>query len=213
MAKAEKAGIEELARGDGWSPVRMHFDVQSFGVNAWTAKEAGNRLIGEHDELPSGHEELYLITAGRATFTVDGEEIDAGPGTVVFVADPALKRGAIAQDAGTTVFAVGGKPGEAYKPRAWETNALVFPLFERGELAEAKQILNEALGRYDDREGLLYNLACAEAQLGETDQAFEHLAAALAGRPDLVDLARGDDDLSPLREDPRFAEFVPATVS
>jgi tetratricopeptide (TPR) repeat protein len=212
MANAQTSRIEELARDDGWSPVRMHFDVQSFGVNAWTAKDAGDRLIGEHDEIPSGHEELYLITAGRATFTVDGEEIDAGPGTVVFVSDPALKRGAIAQDAGTTVFAVGGKPGEAYKPRAWETNALVFPLFERGELDEAKEILNEALGRYDDREGLLYNLACAEARLGEADQAFEHLAAALAGRPDLADLARGDDDLAPLRDDPRFVELVPAVT-
>lgn len=212
MAKAVSSRIEELARDDGWSPVRMHFDVQSFGVNAWTAKEAGGRLIAEHDEVPSGHEELYLITTGRATFTVDGDEIDAGPGTVVFVSDPSLKRGAIAQDAGTTVFAVGGKPGTAYKPRSWETNALVFPLFERGELAEAKQILNEALGRYDDRDGLLYNLACAEARLGETDQAFEHLAAAIAGRPDLAELARDDDDLAALRDDPRFAEFVPATV-
>ncbi len=212
MSQGRTARIEELARGDGWSPLRMHFDVQSFGVNAWTASEAGSRLIGEHDEIPSGHEELYLITAGRATFMVDGDEIDAGPGTVVFVADPAVKRSAIAQDAGTTVFAVGGKPGEAYKPRAWETNALVLPLFERGELAEAKQMLNEALGRYDDREALLYNLACAEARLGEIDPALEHLATALAGRPDLADLARGDDDLAPLREDPRFAAIVPAAV-
>ena len=212
MAHAQTARIEELARDDGWSPVRMHFDVQSFGVNAWTATEAGGRLIGEHDEIPSGHEELYLITAGRATFTVGGEEINAGPGSVVFVADPAVKRSAIAQDAGTTVFAVGGKPGEAYKPRSWEANAQVLPLFASGELAEAKEMLNEALGRYDDREGLLYNLACAEARLGETDQAFEHLATALAGRQDYVDLARGDDDLAPLRDDPRFAELVPAAV-
>lgn len=188
----------------------MHFEVQSFGVNAWTAAEAGARLIGEHGEIPSGHEELYLVTAGRATFTVDGEEVDAGVGTVVFVADPAVKRGAIAQEAATTVFAVGVKPGEAYKPRAWETNALVYPLFERGELAEAKLMLNEALGRYDDREGLLYNLACAEAQLGEIDQALEHLATALAAHPDYVELARGDDDLAALREDPRFAELVAA---
>jgi len=73
-------------------------------------------------------------------------------------------------------------------------------------------MLNEALGRYDDREALLYNLACAEARLGEIDPALEHLATALAGRPDLADLARGDDDLAPLREDPRFAAIVPAAV-
>src|SRR4051794_41290547 len=65
----------------------MHLDVRSFGVNAWTAAEAGAQLIGEHDEVPSGHEELYLITSGAATFTVDGEEIAATAGTVVFVPD------------------------------------------------------------------------------------------------------------------------------
>jgi tetratricopeptide (TPR) repeat protein len=210
QTQARTVQIEELARDDGWSPLRLHFDVQSFGVNAFTANEAGGRLIGEHDEIPSGHEELYLITTGLATFTIDGEEIEAGPGTVVYVADPAVKRGAVAQEAGTTVFAVGGKPGEVYKPRSWETNAQVLPLFEQGEFVEAKRMLNEALGRYDDREALLYNLACAEAKLGETDQAFEHLAAALAGRPDFTELARGDDDLAALRDDARFAELVPA---
>jgi tetratricopeptide (TPR) repeat protein len=210
MGAMKTAGIDELARDDGWSPVRMHFGVQSFGVNAWTASEVGGRLIGEHDEAPSGHEELYLVTAGHATFTVDGETIDAGPGTVVFVADPSSKRSAIAQEAGTTVFAVGGKPGEAFKPRAWETNAQVLPLFATGEYEELKRVLAEAIDRYDDNEALLYNLACAEGQLGETDQALEHLTAALAGRPDLIDLARGDDDLAPLRDDPRFAELVPA---
>ena len=79
--KARTASIAELARdGDGWSPLRMHLDVRAFGVNAWTASEAGAQLVGEHDEVTSGHEELYLITTGSATFTVDGEEITAAGG-------------------------------------------------------------------------------------------------------------------------------------
>ena len=66
--KARTASIAELARdGDGWSPLRMHLDVRAFGVNAWTASEAGAQLVGEHDEVTSGHEELYLITTGSAT--------------------------------------------------------------------------------------------------------------------------------------------------
>ena len=43
--KARTASIAELARdGDGWSPLRMHLDVRAFGVNAWTASEAGAQL-------------------------------------------------------------------------------------------------------------------------------------------------------------------------
>ena len=66
------ARIDELMRQGGWSPIRRHFDVRAFGVNAWTARESGSPVIPEHDEVPSGHEELYLVTAGRATFTVAG---------------------------------------------------------------------------------------------------------------------------------------------
>jgi hypothetical protein len=65
-------------------------------------------------------------------------------------------------------------------------------------------VLIEALDRYEDRGAILYNLACAEAQLGETDAALEHLAAGLKERPDLAEGARDDSDLAPIRDDPRF---------
>src|SRR3954463_9771207 len=129
MQSYETATLDQLMRGNGWSPIRKQLGIQAFGVNAWTATEIGDRLISEHDEAPSGHEELYLVVTGRATFTVDGEDVDAPAGTVGFVRDPASKRKAVAAEAGTTVFSVGGKPGEAYAPRAWETNAAIFPLF------------------------------------------------------------------------------------
>jgi len=209
--KARTATIAELARdSDGWSPLRMHLDVRSFGVNAWTASQPGAELIGEHDEVPSGHEELYLITAGSATFTVEGEEITAGAGTVVFVPDPGAKRSAVADEAGTTVFAVGGQPDAVYRPRAWEQNATVFPLFGEGDYNGAKRALTEALDRYEDREGLLYNLACAEARLGETEAAIGHLGESVALRPSFAELARNDEDLDAIRNDPRFDEIVGA---
>jgi hypothetical protein len=200
----ETARIAELERPDGWSPIRLRLGVSAFGINAWTAHEPGATIISEHDERPSGHEELYVVVAGRATFTVGGEEIDAPVGTIVFVRDPAAKRGAIAAEPGTTVLAVGGRPGEAYRPRSWETNVDVLPLFGSGRHEEAKRVLIDALDRYDDRGTILYNLACAEAQLGETDAALEHLSAAVQERPDLGENARDDDDLAPIRDDPRF---------
>jgi hypothetical protein len=44
----------------------------------------------------------------------------------------------------------------------------------------------------------LYNLACAEAQLGENDAALEHLRAALVERPGFAEDIRTDSDLEPL---------------
>jgi len=204
------AHIDELAREDGWSPIRQSLGVRAFGINAWTAREADSEVIENHDETPSGHEELYIVTSGKATFTVQGEHIDAVPGTLVFVPDPAAIRGAVAEEPGTTVLVIGARPGEAFRPRSWETNAQVIALLDRGENEEAKRVLTEALarGEYEDSAGLLYNLACAEALLGETYDALEHLRAALAERPAFATDARGDDDLAALRDDPRFAELT-----
>jgi hypothetical protein len=207
----ETARIADLEGPTGWSPIRLRLDAQAFGINAWTAHEAGAPVIPEHDERPSGHEELYLTTAGHATFTVEGEEVDARAGTIVFVRDPTATRGAVAREPGTTVLTVGGKPGEAYRPRAWETNQEVFALLDRGAHAEAKRVLMGALDRYDDRSSLFYNLACAEAQLGETDAALEHLRASVQERPSFAEDAREDPDLAPIRDDPRFAEVVAAS--
>ena len=206
----ETAQIDDLTRDGGWAPLRRHFGVTAFGINAWTAAEVGGTLVGEHDETRSGHEELYVVLTGRATFTVAGETLEAVPGTVVFVRDPATKRTAVADEAGTTILSVGGAPGEAYRLRAWEPNLEIFPLFGRGEVAEAKRRLEEELGRYEGNEVLIYNLACAEARLGETDAAFEHLREAVAERESFAELARGDEDLASLRGDARFEEIVGA---
>lgn len=206
----ETAHIDELERESGWSPIRLRFDVRAFGVNAWTAHETGSAVIPEHDERPSGHEELYVVTAGRATFTVQGERIDAGTGTLVFVRDPDATRAAVAEEPGTTVLAIGGRPGHAFRPRAWETNDEVVKLLDNGEYLEAKHVLTEALtlGAYEDSASLLYNLACAEALLGEIDSAMGHLGDALRERPSFAEDARTDDDLAALRDDPRFAEIT-----
>ena len=84
---AQLEEIEEITDGRcPWRPVRKHFGIMSFGINAWTAPNAGDRIINEHDE-DGEHEELYIVQRGRATFELDGERIDAPAGTFVF-ADP-----------------------------------------------------------------------------------------------------------------------------
>jgi hypothetical protein len=66
----------------------------------------------------------------------------------------------------------------------------------------------DALGRFEDRAALLYNLACCEARLGEIEPALGHLEEALAARPSLNELAQGDTDLDALRGEARVGELV-----
>jgi quercetin dioxygenase-like cupin family protein len=204
----ETASLAEMEDSRGWSPIRKRFGVESFGVNAWTVHEAGARIIPEHDEVPSGHEELYLVVSGHAVFTVDGEEIDGPQGTVLFVRDPAARRGAHGREPGTTVLAVGARPGEPYRPRSWETNADILAMFDQGQHAKAKQVLTDALPKYEDKAAMLYNIACAEAMLGETDQALAHLREAIAAQASFAESALEDPDFESIRSDPRFAELV-----
>jgi hypothetical protein len=133
MAGWSAARLDEIDSVDGpgpaaWKPLRHHFGVRAFGVNAWVATEAEQELVEEHDEVDEdgagGHEELYAITTGHATFTVDGEQVDAPAGTLLFVSDPSLMRTAVAHEVGTTVVCVGGWPDRVFEPSHWELRRL-----------------------------------------------------------------------------------------
>src|SRR5947207_9937774 len=136
-AVAHLEEIEEVSDGRAPSrPVRHHFGISSFGVNAWTGHEAGDRIINEHDEADDGDEELYLVQSGRATFELDGERVDAPAGTFVF-APGGIKRTAFAEEPETTILAVGGTPGQAYEADGWELWAPFNRLYIEGRYAEA----------------------------------------------------------------------------
>ena len=107
-----------------WKPVRHHLGITAFGVNAYVARAAGELVIEEHSEGNAGHEELYVVSSGRATFTVAGEEIDAPAGTLVAVTDPSVVRGAVAREPGTSVLVVGAPRGEPYVLRNWERSRI-----------------------------------------------------------------------------------------
>ncbi len=120
--------IATLGEADApaWKPVRHTLGIGAFGVNAWVARDAGDELIEEHDELgeDGGQEELYFVSAGHAAFTVGGERVDAPAGTLVAVRDPAIVRAAVAAEPGTVVLVVGGVRGTAFTPSAWERREL-----------------------------------------------------------------------------------------
>jgi quercetin dioxygenase-like cupin family protein len=206
----EWARLDEIEREPmrpEWIPVRRRFGITAFGVNAWSASGPEDELIPEHEESSIGHEELYVVVEGHATFTVGGEEIDAPAGTLVFVRDPAVKRGARAEEGGATILTVGAKPGEAFRISPWEVHAEIFPLFDRGEYAEIKRRLEPVVVANPQSAGSLYNLACAEALLGERDAALDHLARAVELNPPFAEAARQDEDFASVRDDPRFARI------
>lgn len=110
--------------GTEWKPIRRFFGIGSFGTNAARATEAGDVLTHDHDEVGANHEELFLIVSGHATYRVGGEEIDAPAGTFLYVPDPAVVRGVVAVEPGTTMLVVGAEPGCAFTPSEWDTEPL-----------------------------------------------------------------------------------------
>jgi quercetin dioxygenase-like cupin family protein len=193
----------ELPEGFVWRPVRRHFGIQAFGVNAYTPGESG-QVVEEHTEKRFQHEELYLVLRGRVRFTVDGNEHELGAGQLVHIQDPSLRRGAVALTDDAAVLAVGGKPGQAHEVSAWEYEFLALPHLHAGRYEEAKRLLHEALEAKPGTPSIVYNLACAEALAGETDAALGHLNEAVAAEPGLGETARTDSDLDSIRDDPRF---------
>jgi hypothetical protein len=192
--------------------IRHHFGIRAFGTSAVRSIDGGV-VIREHDEMgfrigQSGQEELYVVVAGRATFTVDGEQVDAPSGTVVFVREPAATRSAVAEEPGTTVLAVGGRPGDAFLPLPPEATE-AFQAFNRGDYEKSIALYEMLLAEHlAGNAAVLFNIACAEALLGRTDAAIERLEAAVQADERARDAARTDSDLDSLRDDPRFAELI-----
>jgi hypothetical protein len=124
----------------------------------------------------------------------------------VFVG-PGSNRTAFAEEAGTTVLAIGSTVGQAYEVGGWEVWAEFHPAYEAGEyeavIDRARKTV-EASGYAVP----VYNLACCEALTGRKEDAIGHLRIAFEQRPSLRELAKEDTDLDPLREEPAFRELV-----
>ena len=142
-----------------------------------------------------------MIT-GHATFTVDGEEVDAPAGTLVFLDDPKQQRAARAVEAGTTVLAIGGVPG-THEVSAWEYIFPSLPARNAGDWDTARSILEDAIAEAD-HPAIHYHLACVEARAGNRELAIEELLVAVERRPRLLAPAQTDEDFESIRDDPRF---------
>jgi hypothetical protein len=125
MSAYRAAQLDDIAAEQWpyWAPIRHHFDVRSFGVNAWRGTD-GDEVIKRHTEEESGQEELYIVLSGRATFTVAGDDLDAPAGTLIHIRDPKAERIGVAREDGTVVLSLGATVGATYEPSGWDTNYL-----------------------------------------------------------------------------------------
>ena len=209
VAVAHLDEIEEFAdAGCHYRPIRHHLGITAFGVTAWSARAAGERVINEHDEDdPTADQELFLVLRGHAVFEVDGDRVDAPAGTLVF-APPRTKRTALATEAGTTILAVEGTPGKAFEARGWELWAPLAPRYAAGEYAEVADHLGVQVAANTQYPMLFFNLACCESQCGRMSEALDHLRHAIEMSEEFRHAAREDSDLDPIRNEPAFKELL-----
>lgn len=197
---ASLTGVESLP-GPGslrWTPLRKHFGITAFGINAYTATEQGQDVVEEHDEARLGHEEVYVVVAGRARFVLDGEEHDVPAGSAVYLRDPKVRRSARAEEPGTTVLAIGGKPGQ-HEISAWEYFFAAYPKADAGDGEGGLAEIDAGLAASPDHPALHYHRACMLVRLGRLDEAQTHLDRAIEIDDFFAEHARTDEDLVPLR--------------
>lgn len=211
MSGYEKAHVDELEalpvdQGDQgtfvWRPVRRRFGITAFGTNAYTG-DAGDRVIEEHRER-DGHEEMYVVLRGHAMFRLDGEEVDAPAGTLVFIR-PGTLRTAFATEDRTAILAIGAKAGEVFAPSPWEDIFFAHSIAASGDLDRARAVVREAIAKNPDAWQGYYNAACMESLHGDHDEAVALLRRAVElNREDVIEYAKKDKDFDAIRDRPDF---------
>jgi tetratricopeptide (TPR) repeat protein len=186
-----------LEGAGAWRPIRRALGLTAVGAAAYTGAAAGDPIIERHEELSAGaggHEELYVVLTGSATFTIGDETIAAPAGTLLRI-DVGVVREAVADEPDTTVLVVGGRPGAALPPSPFEFWYAAQPAYEAGNYARAMEIVSEGLEHYPDHGTINYQLACYQALAGDRDAAARHLAIAFARDPRTRAWAAEDRDL------------------
>jgi hypothetical protein len=207
-AIARLAEIDALPDGRyHYRPVRHHLGITSFGVTAWVGAAAGDPVINEYDEDSQPAEELFVVVSGRAVFELEGEKLEAPPGTLVFTPQ-GTRRTAVAAEPATTILVIDGTPGKAYDATGWELWAPLRPLYDNGEHAELRARLEEVIAANPQYPMLVYNLACSDSLSGRTAEAIDHLRRAVGASEKFRAHAREDSDFDSIRDEPSFKALI-----
>jgi mannose-6-phosphate isomerase-like protein (cupin superfamily) len=175
-----------------WRPLRAAIGARIVGMGAYTAARAGQDVVEPHRDADAmGHEEVYVVVRGRATFTLDGSELDAPAGTVVRV-DPDVHRHAVAAEDGTAVIALGGHP--TFQPSSSEWIERARPHI-RSDPERARAIVEELRAERPDSPGLPIAEALLAVGRGDREAAIAALGEV---RAEYRETLRADPDLGPL---------------
>jgi quercetin dioxygenase-like cupin family protein len=175
-----------------WRPVRHPLGARIVGMGAFTAERAGQEVVEAHRESEGGmgHEEVYVVLRGRATFTLDGEALDAPAGTFVRV-EPGVHRHAVASEPGTAVLALGGRP--EFEPSSSEWIERARPHI-RSDPERAREIVDDLRAQRPDSPGIPIADALLAAGAGDGAAARAALSAV---DPRYRAALRADPDLGP----------------
>ncbi len=84
----------------------------------------------------------------------------------------------------------------------------VRPVYAAGRFGEAADRGRELIEAHPDEGYLYYNTACCESLAGQTGEAIEHLRQAIDMWDGCREMAKGDSDFDPIRNEPAFEELV-----
>ncbi|MGZ4481273.1 MAG: cupin domain-containing protein [Gaiellales bacterium] len=95
--------------------IRRSLGTNAFGLNELRMPPGFAGV--EHDELGTGHEEVYLALSGSGTFTIDGERVPFVPGDYLRVG-PESTRQVVAGPEGLRFVVIGAPPQPEYRGRS-----------------------------------------------------------------------------------------------
>lgn len=94
--------------------MRRALGTTAFGLNE--VRLPAGAEGAEHDEITTGHEEVYVVLSGEGTFMIDGEDVPVREGDYLRV-DPASTRQVVAGPEGLRFIVIGAKPKPEYDGR------------------------------------------------------------------------------------------------
>ena len=211
MTSYAVARLDEIDEvNDGREPfraVRHHFGITSFGVTAWTARDAGDRIINEHDESePDSSEELYLVIGGRAVFELDGDRVRARRD--VRVCASRREADGVCRGARNDRHRARRHPGKGVRARRLGTLGPAEPALRRGRVRRGGRSRTPTGRGSSAVRRVLYNLACCESLAGRTADAIDHLRRAIDRSERYRSYAKADSDFDPIRDEPGFKELI-----
>ncbi|MFC7186087.1 cupin domain-containing protein [Halorubrum yunnanense] len=90
-------------RAPGMYFLRDALGCENLGVTVVEADDGWEGM--EHDHADTDHEEVYVLLHGEATLTVDGDDVELGPGDAVRVDGDATRDLAFSADGSKMVIA------------------------------------------------------------------------------------------------------------